>query len=87
MANVNKKCFWYCKDYTQCTDEDYVPRHYCELRGELDAEPYHYICNYCTQFIDKKDMKVKLEIKRRREEHNKRKREEQNKDKWEISWE
>ena len=64
-----------------------MPRHYCELRGELDAEPYHYICNYCTQFIDKKDMKVKLEIKRRREEQNKRKREEQNKNKWEISWE
>ena len=57
------------------------------MRGELDAEPYHYICNYCTRFIDKKDMKVKLEIKRRREEHNKRKKEEQNKDKWEISWE
>ena len=79
MANVKKQCFWYCKDYTQCTDEDYVPRHYCELRGELDAEPYHHVCSYCTRFIDAKEMKEKLE--------NKRKREERNKNKWEISWE
>jgi hypothetical protein len=79
MANVNKKCFWYCKDYTQCTDKDYVPRDYCELRGELDVEPNYCICNYCKRFIDKEEMKEKLE--------NKRKREEQNKDKWEISWE
>lgn len=79
MANVNKKCFWYCKDYTQRTDKDWMPRHWCELRGELDAEPNHYICNYCKRFIDKEDMKEKLE--------SKRKREEQNKNKWEISWE
>ena len=56
-----------------------MPRHYCELRGELDAEPYHRICGYCTRFIDRKEMKEKLESKRKREERNK--------DKWEISWE
>lgn len=56
-----------------------MPRHWCELRGELDAESNHYICNYCKRFIDKEYMKEKLE--------NKRKREEQNKNKWEIDWE
>lgn len=79
MARINKQCFWYCKDYTLRTDNDYWPRHWCELRGELDAEPHHYICNYCTRFIDRKDMEEKLESKRKREERNK--------DKWEISWE
>lgn len=79
MARINEECFWYCKDYTQRTDKDWTPQHWCELRGELDAEPYHRICNYCKRFIDAKEMKEKLE--------NKRKREEQNKNKWEISWE
>lgn len=79
MARINEECFWYYKDYTQCTDKDWTPRHWCELRGELDAGPYHYICSQCRRFIDKEYMEEKLEIKRRREE--------QNKNKWEISWE